>query len=125
MNLPVQSARHQGGHSEDKAGTRLLTLREAAAFLNVHPNTVRSQVRRGNLPGVQVGRGWRFLEPDIIAWIRGRYRNVPAAGGKDGSWQLGTVQQLILPGARHSTERELDALLERGGSSRRGSLTGS
>lgn len=102
---------------EERAGSRFLTLRETAAFLNVHPNTVRSQVRRGKLPGAKIGRGWRFLEADLIAAIRSRYREgppvYPGTGEKDGLWLSGAAQGFILPGARQSTERALDALLER------------
>ena len=42
----------------------MLTLREAATLLAVHPNTVRSQAVRGQLPGPGVSRGWRFLASD-------------------------------------------------------------
>lgn len=50
-----------------------LSLRAAAALLGVHPNTVRAQVRRGILPGTKVGRSWRFLDADLVAWIRSGY----------------------------------------------------
>jgi excisionase family DNA binding protein len=113
MIVPANHSPDSPNSRFESIGTRLLTLREAAAFLNVHPNTVRSQVRRGKLPGVQVGRGWRFLEADLIGWIRSRYRNLPATGEWDQPWLFDAVQQLELPSARQSTERALDALLER------------
>lgn len=120
MNLPVHdipdSSTDQLGA---RAANRLLTLREAAAFLNVHPNTVRSHVRHGQLPGAQVGRDWRFLEADLIAWIRSRYRNAQATGDGDGPRHFDAVEDSMLPGARQSTERALDALLERPDSARR------
>jgi excisionase family DNA binding protein len=43
----------------------LLTLREAAAFLRVHPRTVRTYVRRGLLSGRLIGRQWRFRLKDL------------------------------------------------------------
>ena len=50
-----------------------LSLRSAASLLGLHPNTVRAQVRRGIIPGTKVGRDWRFLEVDLVAWIRSGY----------------------------------------------------
>ena len=43
----------------------LLTLREAAAFLRVHPRTVRTYVRRRLLSGRLIGRQWRFRLKDL------------------------------------------------------------
>ena len=114
MNRPIHSLPDLTGQS---AGTRFLTLRETAAFLNVHPNTVRSQVRRGRLPGAKVGRGWRFLEADLVAAIRARYpksrRAPPAIGGNDSPCPSGAAHGFMLSGERQSAERALDALLER------------
>lgn len=116
MNLRVARLQELTGQFDEKAGSRFLTLRETAAFLNVHPNTVRSQVRRGKLPGAKIGRGWRFLEADLIAAIRARYANAPrvgpGTGEKDPCW-FGAAREFMLPGARQSTEQALDALLER------------
>jgi excisionase family DNA binding protein len=92
-------------------------------FLNVHPNTVRSQVRRGELPGAKIGGGWRFLEADLLAWVRLRYpaRSPAAPGADEGNrqWSPGGTQDLMLTGSRGMTERALDALLERPGRSGR------
>jgi excisionase family DNA binding protein len=38
----------------------LLDVAEAAKLLRIHPKTLRSKARRGVIPGVQVGRLWRF-----------------------------------------------------------------
>jgi excisionase family DNA binding protein len=40
--------------------TRLLTLREVADYLQVHPGTVYRLVKRGQLCGLRVGRDLRF-----------------------------------------------------------------
>jgi excisionase family DNA binding protein len=117
MTRPIHRPPGLTGQLEESAGSRFLTLRETAAFLNVHPNTVRSQVRRGTLPGAKIGRGWRFLEADLVAALRARYpespRSRPGIGDVDGLWRSGAAQGFILPGARRSAERALDALLER------------
>jgi len=40
--------------------TRLLTLREVADYLHVHPGTVYRLVKKGQLHGLRVGRDFRF-----------------------------------------------------------------
>ena len=40
--------------------TRLLTLREVADYLHVHPGTVYRLVKKGQLRGLRVGRDFRF-----------------------------------------------------------------
>jgi excisionase family DNA binding protein len=40
--------------------TRLLTLREVATYLHVHPGTVYRLVKNGELRGLRVGRDFRF-----------------------------------------------------------------
>jgi len=43
----------------------LLTLKQAAAFLRLHPRTVVGYVERGELNGRLVGRRWRFRQGDL------------------------------------------------------------
>lgn len=38
----------------------LWTVKEVAGFLRLKPETVRMMARRGELPALKVGRGWRF-----------------------------------------------------------------
>jgi excisionase family DNA binding protein len=48
---------------------RLLTLKEAADVLRLHPRTVREFVRRGELQGRVIGRRWRFRRKDLEAFF--------------------------------------------------------
>ncbi|RSU56247.1 DNA-binding protein [Sphingomonas koreensis] len=93
----------------------LLTLRQAADFLGVHPNTVRRYARLAAIPCAKIGRDWRFLEADLVAWLRGRYpddaRMHLGADGKEARWHSGNVQIPILLTSRPRTEAELDTLL--------------
>jgi len=64
-------------------GERLLTLREAAEVLRLHPRTVREYLRRGELEGRVIGGRWRFRRKDLDAF----YENAPRQwdfGGNDG-----------------------------------------
>ena len=38
-----------------------LNLQQAAVFLHMHPEEVRSRAKRGLIPGAKVGRRWVFL----------------------------------------------------------------
>ncbi|TPG21751.1 DNA-binding protein [Sphingomonas koreensis] len=95
----------------------LLSVDEAAAVLKVHPNTVRAWVRAGRIPGAKIGRGWRFIEADLVAATRQRY-SAPArmqlsAFQEEALWHSGNVQTSTTSISQHRTERALDALLER------------
>ena len=48
---------------------RLLTLKEAAEMLQLHPRTVREYVRRGELEGRVIGGRWRFRRKDLDAFF--------------------------------------------------------
>jgi len=43
-------------------------IREAAAFLGVHEQTIRRLARRGAIPGFKVGRDWRFRKEALVCW---------------------------------------------------------
>ena len=47
----------------------LLDVTEAARLLRIHPKTLRNKARRGVIPGVQVGRLWRFRASALNEWL--------------------------------------------------------
>jgi excisionase family DNA binding protein len=47
----------------------LLDVTEAAKLLRIHPKTLRTKARRGVIPGVQVGRLWRFRASALNEWL--------------------------------------------------------
>lgn len=53
----------------------VLSADEAACLLKVHPKTIRSLARRGELPGRKVGRVWRFERATVLSHL-----SLPAAG---------------------------------------------
>lgn len=48
-----------------------LSVREAAALLAVHPESVRRWARAGRLRCFRAGRDLRFRRADLIAWVSG------------------------------------------------------
>ena len=47
----------------------LVDAMTAAKFLNLHPVTLREFARAGRIPGIQIGRAWRFRLSTLDAWI--------------------------------------------------------
>jgi excisionase family DNA binding protein len=50
----------------------ILTLQQAAEYLNVHPNTVYRLARNGKLPAFKIGTDWRFRRTSLDSWIESR-----------------------------------------------------
>jgi len=50
------------------AKDEILTLGEAAKFLNMSPETLVNLVSQKELKGIKVGNQWRFIKDDIEAW---------------------------------------------------------
>lgn len=48
----------------------VMTVADVAALLELRPYTVKEYARRGILPGRKLGRGWRFLRPELEDAIR-------------------------------------------------------
>ena len=47
----------------------LLDVTEAAQLLRIHPKTLRTKARRGEIPGIQIGRVWRFRASALDRWV--------------------------------------------------------
>ena len=50
----------------------IMTVHDAAEYLNCAPVTIQRLVRRGELPGLRLGRQLRFRREDIDRWIKKR-----------------------------------------------------
>jgi excisionase family DNA binding protein len=49
----------------------VLTLAEAAAYLKLSEEAVRTEAETGRLVGRAVGDDWRFARGDVLKWVRG------------------------------------------------------
>ena len=47
----------------------ILNTGEAAGYLRLHPRTLTRMAREGEIPGLQIGRHWRFRRADLDAWV--------------------------------------------------------
>jgi excisionase family DNA binding protein len=52
--------------------SRVLTIKEAAVFLQVSPKSVQIALHGGKLPGAKVGREWRLSETALLDHLNGR-----------------------------------------------------
>jgi excisionase family DNA binding protein len=50
----------------------LITADRAAELLKLHPKTVKKLAQAGELPGMKIGRVWRFRESSLDAWMSAR-----------------------------------------------------
>lgn len=55
----------------------LLTTKQVAHILQWNPFTITKKAERGELPGFKMGRGWRFRQEDIVAWIERQRNSAP------------------------------------------------
>lgn len=58
--------------------SRTLTIEQAAAKLQVKPNTVRRWIKRGRIPGCKIGRIFRISEDDLDRVLSGESMGKPA-----------------------------------------------
>ena len=49
---------------------RIMTIQEVSDFLRLPVSTIYMLAKKGKLKGAKFGKQWRFLEQDIIQYIR-------------------------------------------------------
>ena len=79
---------------------QLLTIAEAATTLRLHPVTLRALAAAGTVPAVKIGRAWRFVEIDLLAWARAHYRCADAVADKEIVCRSTNVQMAATGGPR-------------------------
>lgn len=53
----------------------LLTSREAAQVLKIHPKVLERMAKRGEVPALKVGKFWRYSTAALDDWIRSRLQS--------------------------------------------------
>ena len=48
----------------------IMTTKEVASYLNIHPLTVNKYAREGKIPAFKIGTDWRFHKLYIERWIK-------------------------------------------------------
>lgn len=70
----INSAAGQTATAEPDAGSRALTLPEAAALLRVDAAVVSRLAESQQIPARRVGTEWRFSRSALIAWLAGDWK---------------------------------------------------
>jgi excisionase family DNA binding protein len=60
----------------DVSSEELLTVRELAKFLKLHPKTVYEWVARHAVPCIRLGRRVRFSKSDVSRWLQAQKEGV-------------------------------------------------
>lgn len=47
----------------------LMDIKQVAAYLQINEATAYNWTQKGKLPGIKLGRIWRFRREDIEAWL--------------------------------------------------------
>ncbi len=66
----AESSTQLGGGS--RGAQALLTSREAAQILKIHPKVLERMAKRGEVPALKVGKFWRYHAATLDAWIQTR-----------------------------------------------------
>ena len=48
---------------------KLMTIKEAAKYLDIHPVTLSLWAKKKRTPGFKVGKIWRFKKEKLDAWL--------------------------------------------------------
>ena len=54
----------------------LIDANEAGRILKLHPVTVREMAGKGAIPGLKIGKVWRFRASSLDQWIVARIESV-------------------------------------------------
>ncbi len=79
---------------------RFLTPEEVAGVLRVPPEAIRRLLKRGELPGIRVGRFWRVEESELQRWLSRRHRGPRGDDGRGSPCLCGCGRRTITPRAR-------------------------
>lgn len=98
--------------------TKLLTLNQAAEFLQCNPETVRRLAQTGKIPSAKLGRKWVFIQQDLEQHLRKQYstpESVVQVVDNDEESLCQFTLETTSGGlnSQRQTELEYDALLQR------------
>lgn len=75
----------------------LLKVKDVAAFLNLSTGLVYELVETGKLPGIKLGRVWRFEKEVIDNWIKSCYNRSGSKEASDERKVRHPSTKLVLP----------------------------
>jgi PTS system nitrogen regulatory IIA component len=64
----------------------LMDIRQVASYLQINEATAYTWAQNGKLPGIKIGRIWRFRREDIEAWLDENMQRPKPGNRKSRSW---------------------------------------
>ena len=61
----------------------VFTIEDLAKYLKISKSTLYQLAQRGKLPGVKVGRHWRFHREAIDTWLKGHIQRRGCTGKRE------------------------------------------
>ena len=61
----------------------LMDIKQVATYLQINEATAYSWAQSGRLPGIKIGRIWRFRPEDIEAWLDANLQGPRPNSGRD------------------------------------------
>ena len=92
-----------------------LDLKEAAHFLKMHWQTLRTKAVSGEISGAKISKRWVFLEEDLVQHVRSQYSGTGRASSTLGEIRCSineTVANITGADSPHQTERRYAELLK-------------
>lgn len=68
--MATESTTRTGANGATASPFDVLTLVQAAEYLQLPEDAVRAEAEAGRVIGQQIGGDWRFLRESIITWLR-------------------------------------------------------
>ena len=84
----------------------ILTVQQAAAFLQISDDVLYPLIKSGEIPAGKVRGQWRMIKEDLAAWLRAQYATKP---NQSYITSCHTVEQEQITGG--SLSKEYDRLL--------------
>ncbi len=56
--------------NKNNGNNTIMTAKEVAGYLHIHPLTVHKYAREGKIPAFKIGTDWRFHKKYIENWIK-------------------------------------------------------
>lgn len=110
-----------------------LDLEAAAALLGIHPTTLQARAKCGVIPGAKVGKEWRFLDVDLVEYLRSQYpanrrescqsTNAAVRGGSIFRTKAKELDSLLTPKSAKKRNDSTTKSKPNSGTERTGSIT--
>jgi hypothetical protein len=92
---------------------KILTLKQAAEFLGMNREVLRRKAKAGEIPGTKELGDWRFIDDDLVSFLRGSYPSARVLQGQEEQCcEKSKAVRITTLTSRLQTEKEYESLLK-------------